>query len=182
MARKARRTKNRVDLIPASLAVSSPVVGAPTFTVGEMAEQLRPLCSNKIATVERLRGWTRGGILNPVDKEHEGTGTRRKYEVNSIFDAAVLSAIADAGLPIVGQSYLLHALSLVRRERENWTKGERSGQLFLEISPMQAGTPFLAVHKSAVTPNPNARLTILINLVEIFSQVGQHQSGAEQLK
>jgi hypothetical protein len=93
-----------------------------------------------------------------------------------------LATLADAGLNISTHGYLRDALVLARRAREKWTKSKRGGNLFLEISRPKVGAPILAIHEGTIAPNPNARLSIFVDLAQIFSEVDQQQSGAHQLK
>jgi DNA-binding transcriptional MerR regulator len=167
MARKYRH-----DLSPSSLTVGSPELGATTLTVGEIAEQLRQLEPDVKATTERLRHWTREGLLAPVQNNHAGTGKHRRYELSSKYDAAVLSVIAKAGLHITAHRYLLRGLALVRRALQKWKAAKSGGGLFLEISHTEAGSPTITIHEGTVTPNPTARLSMLLNLTQIFSKIG----------
>ena len=50
--------------------------------------------------------------MAPVD-QHRGTGKHRRYKENVTFDAAVLTALADAGLQIT-RPYVRRALAQAR--------------------------------------------------------------------
>ena len=53
----------------------SPELGAPTLTtVGQIVEQLGPVAPDAGAMSERIRHWTREGLLLPVNQHHAGTG------------------------------------------------------------------------------------------------------------
>ncbi len=119
------------DLIASPLTNAPPELGAPTVTVGEIAARLHEISTDKEATAERVRSWTREGFLHPVAQYHAGTGKHRRYDPISAFDAAILSVIADAGLRIAGQQHLHQALSLAREALQNWKEG---GSVFLEIA------------------------------------------------
>jgi DNA-binding transcriptional MerR regulator len=165
------RAKKHHDLSPVSLTVSSPKFEAPTLTVGQIAERLCKLNPDKAATKERVRHWTREDLLAPVAKHHEGTGRHRGYAEDSVYDAAVLSVIANAGLHITAHRYLLRGLPLVRQALQKWEAAKSGGRLFLEISHTKAGSPTITIHEGTVTPNPTARLSMLLNLTQIFSEV-----------
>jgi DNA-binding transcriptional MerR regulator len=160
-------------LTPASLAVGSPELGAPTLTVGGIAEQLRTLAPDTEASIERIRHWTREGLITPVKKPHAGTGKHREYDALSVLDAAILTVIADAGLHIAAHKYLLDGLAQVRGAFEKWKVAEGGDDLFLEISQTKVGKPFIAVHEGSDILNSTARLTILINLTQILLEIGK---------
>jgi DNA-binding transcriptional MerR regulator len=176
MARQHLRRARKQDLSAAPLTVGPPEVGAPTLTVGEIAEQLRPFAP-ATTTIERIRHWTRENLLTPVENHHGGTGTRRKYNTSIRYDAAVLSVIANAGLHITAHRYLLDGLSQVRQALQKW-KPAKSGDLYLEIAYPKDSDPIFAIHESSVKPHPNARLSIVLNLTEIFLDVGQAKGRA----
>jgi DNA-binding transcriptional MerR regulator len=166
------QAKNGHDVLDASsLTVSSPFLGIPTLTVGQIAEQLSPVAPEQGATRERIRHWTREGLLSPIASHHSGTGKRRQYDASSVvYDAAILNAVASAGLHVITQQYLLDALSMARDARHKW---DRAGsKLFLEISHKAAGgDPVIAIHEDAVKCDPDAGLSIVINLARIFKEV-----------
>jgi hypothetical protein len=70
---------------------------------------------------------------------HSGTGKHRKYDASSVYDAAILNAVARAGLHVVTQRYLLEALSTARHARQKWERTKTRGPLFLEISHQAVG-------------------------------------------
>jgi hypothetical protein len=165
--------KQDYDLVAAeSLSVSSPSLGTPTLTVGQIAEQLGTATTDVVATRERLRHWTREGLLSPVARHHSGTGTRRGYDPSSVYDAAILNAVARAGLHIVSRPYLLDALSMARQARQQRELAKDKGALFLEISHKAAGGgTVIAIHEGTVKCDPDAELSIVINLARIFEDV-----------
>ena len=180
MARQHLRRARKQDLSAAPLTVGPPEVGAPTLTAGEIAEQLRPFAP-AATTIERIRHWTRENLSTPVENHHGGTGTRRKYNTSIRYDAAVLSVIANAGLHITAHRYLLDGLSQARRALQKWKPAESRG-LYLEIAYVKDSGPIFAIHEGSVEPYPNARLSIVLNLAEIFLEVDQAKSHASGQK
>jgi hypothetical protein len=158
------------------LTVASPEIGTATLTVGEIAEKLHPIAPNTSATIERIRHWTRERLILPVDQHHAGTGRHRRYAAESVYDAAILTVFANAGVPIVSQDYLRNALPLVRRAMRKWTQGGSKNQdipLFLQISqtPTERGSPTVRIHEGVVAHDPTAELSVTINLSQIFTRV-----------
>jgi DNA-binding transcriptional MerR regulator len=170
---RADRVKKGRDVVAArSLTVASPSVGTPTLTVGEIAEQLGKVAPDAVATRERLRHWTREGLLAPVDRHHAGTGKHRRYDADSTYDAAILNAVASAGLHVVTQRYLIEALAMARHARRKWERTGSRGPLLLEISQKTAGGgTTIAIHEGAVQCDPTAELSIVINMAQIFANV-----------
>jgi DNA-binding transcriptional MerR regulator len=168
------RSKPAADMLIAEepLTVSSPVLGTPTLTVGQIAEQLVSIAPDKPATRERLRHWTREKLLSPVADHHSGTGTHRQYDPSSAYDAAILQAIACAGLNVVSRPYLRTALSKANEARQKWELAEIKGPLYLEIVHKVAeGTAEILIHEGEPRYDTAAELRIVINLARIFASV-----------
>jgi hypothetical protein len=89
-----------------------------------------------------------------------------------VYDAAILNAVASAGLHVITQQYLLDALSMARDARHKSDRARSGVKLFLEISHKAAGgRPVIAIHEDAVECDPDARLSIVINLARIFDDL-----------
>ena len=119
------RRKGNHQLTADSLAVAPPVLGRPTLTVGEIADRLHAIAPNKPMTIERIRHWTREGYWCRWISITQGTGKHRRYAEESRYDVAILSVIADIGLPIVSQGYLRSALPLARRALRKWMRAQK---------------------------------------------------------
>lgn len=175
--RAGGRTKKVHHLTAASLTAGSPELSETTLTVGGIAEQLRALAPDEEASIERIRHWTREGLITPVKTPYAGAGKHRGYDVLSVLDAAILTVIADAGLHIASHKYLQDGLALIRRTLRR-RKPEKSRDLYLEIAYVKDSGPIFAVHESSVKPHPNARLSIVLNLTDIFLVVVQAEGRA----
>jgi hypothetical protein len=79
-----------------------------------------------------IRKRTREGLLVPVDRHHAGTGKHRRYDADSTYDAAILNAVASAGLHVVTQKYPIEALAMARHARAKWQRTRSRGPLLLE--------------------------------------------------
>jgi hypothetical protein len=152
-------------LSAADLSVSSPELGTRPITVGQIAEHLRSIAPDVPASTERLRYWTKEGLLSPIKpKLRPGSGRHRQYDVSAIFDAATLTIIAASGLQIA-RDCLFDVLSRTRLAFRNW----RGGALFVEISYATNATPKINIHEGEVPPNPEACISIILNLLLILS-------------
>src|SRR5262245_44708376 len=110
----------------------------PTVTVGQIVGQLRFIVADPPYISERIRHWTREGLLLPVKQHHAGTGRHRHYSPVAIYEAAVLNALARAGLQLVSRPYIQAALSQVRAVLKKWRRARSAGHklppFFLVIS------------------------------------------------
>jgi DNA-binding transcriptional MerR regulator len=169
--------KKVCDLTATSLTTAAPVLGRPTLlTVGEIAERLHSFAPNTSSTIERIRHWTREHMLLPVDQHHAGTGKHRRYTEESVYDSAILTVIANAGLPIVTQDYLRSALPLARSALRKWRQARSKNQdlpLFLQVSqgPNETSGRTVSIHEGAVKHDSISELSLTINLSQIFTRV-----------
>jgi DNA-binding transcriptional MerR regulator len=179
------RQKRVHQVTAVSLTVAPPIFGKPTVTVGEIAQRVQTIGPNPASTIERIRHWTREGLLIPADQHHAGSGKHRRYATESVYDAAILTVIANAGLPLVSQTYLHKALPLARGALRKWIRVRRKNQdimLFLEISQTasETGSRSVRIHEGAVKHDSSAELSIIINLSQIFTRVVRdHPEAAE---
>ena len=115
MAASKQKPRKVHTLTAAPLTTAPPNLGSPKLTVGQIVEQLGPVAPEAAAMSERIRHWTREGLLLPVDQHHAGTGRHRRYGPDAVYEAAILNALATAGLQLVSQPYIHSALSQVRQ-------------------------------------------------------------------
>jgi hypothetical protein len=79
-----------------------------TLTVSEIAEKIRRPHEDMRAAGDRIRNWTREGLLDPVGDKHPGTGKVRKYPQSALMEAAFLQVITDCtGVAAVAAGALL---------------------------------------------------------------------------
>jgi DNA-binding transcriptional MerR regulator len=176
--KKAGHVK-RHTLSAVPLTVGSPELGAPTLTVGQIAEQLGAVAPDSAAAIsERIRHWTREGLLVPVDQHHAGTGRHRRYSSDISYEAAVLNSLADAGLHLVSRPYIQDALRHARAALQRWRQAISAGHklplFFLVIShePTRVGSePIVSTHDGVVNHAPTAEIMIVVNLSQLFLRV-----------
>jgi hypothetical protein len=170
-ARKQKRPKS-VALTAAPLTTSHPTIGVPTLTVGEVASRLSALAPDTPAMIERIRHWTRERLLAPVGQQHGGTGKHRRYAENIVYDTAMLIALADAGMHVASRPYVQDALAQARSALPKWLEDQKR-PLFLVVTHYLDPKiePIVEVRDSAKL-NSSAKLTIVINLAQLFSTRG----------
>ena len=183
---KKARVRNRLFTpASASLAISS---DAATITVGQIVEQLEPLATNAAAMNERVRHWTKIGLLRPTRQRHSGTGRYRRYNPDVTFEAAVLSALASVGLELVSKRYVHVALSRVREALQKWHQARNLAHdlpiFFLVISQdVRSAEPTVSIFENAIKPDAAAEAMIVINLSRLFCRVRRtrtEHSGDDQ--
>jgi hypothetical protein len=180
--KKARQVK-RHALTPIPLAVNSPRLGAPTLTVCQIVEQLRPVAPDATAMKERLRHWTREGLLLPVNQHHAGTGRHRRYGSDASYEAAILNALATCGLQLVSRPYIQDALSQARAALQKWHQARSAGRklpvfflVILHDMTRIGGEPTASIHEGIVKYDPTAEITIVISLSQLFLRVQEDVS------
>jgi DNA-binding transcriptional MerR regulator len=175
--KKGGQVKRRV-LTAAPLTVVSPELGAPTLTVGQIVEQLGLVAPDPAAASERIRHWTREGLLVPVDQHHAGTGRHRRYSPDAAYEAAILNALATAGLHLVSRPYIQAALSQVRAALQKWQEARSAGHklplfflVILHDMTRIGGEPTASIHEGMVKQSRTAEIAIILNLSQLFLRV-----------
>ena len=80
-----------------------------TFTVSEIAERIRRPHEDLRIAGDRIRNWTREGLLQPIGEKNPGTGKVRRYPESALIDAALLQVITDCtGVAAVAAGDLLN--------------------------------------------------------------------------
>jgi MerR HTH family regulatory protein len=167
-------TRRALTAVP--LTVGSPGLGAPTLTVGQIVEQVGAVAPDLAAAVsERIRHWTREGLLVPIDQHHAGTGRHRRYSSDTSYDAAILNALASAGLHLVSRPYiqvaLSHARGVLRTWRQAISAGHKLPTFYLVIShevTRVGSEPTVSIHEGVVKHTPTAEIMIVVNLSQLF--------------
>ncbi len=67
-----------------------------TYSVSEIAEKIGRPDEDMRVVGDRIRNWTREGLLEPVGVKNPGTGRSRLYPETALLDALVLTAITEA--------------------------------------------------------------------------------------
>lgn len=183
---RSKKTKSRDRqqhaLVAVPLTVASPEIGAPTLTVGQLVEQLGPLVVDTAAMSERIRHWTREGLLVPADQHHAGTGRHRRYDVEAAYEAAILNALATAGLQLVSRPYIRAALNQSKAALQKWQQAAVRGRklpLFLVILHPVGRTganPTVSIHERIALHDLSAETMVVVNLSQLFLQVWKTRS------
>jgi DNA-binding transcriptional MerR regulator len=73
---------------------------ARTLTVSKIAEILERQPRRQITLVERIRHWTREGLIRPIGQKNPGTGRHRQYNEFVLLDVGVLNVLANLGFQV----------------------------------------------------------------------------------
>ena len=64
------------------------------ITVGEIARRIKEPGEDESTVIDRLRSWTKEGLLTLASERNPGTGRKREYQERAIVEAAILSKLS----------------------------------------------------------------------------------------
>jgi hypothetical protein len=64
------------------------------ITVGEIARRVKEPGEDESVVIDRLRSWTKEGLLTLANERNPGTGRKRHYDERAIVEAAILSKLS----------------------------------------------------------------------------------------
>jgi DNA-binding transcriptional MerR regulator len=100
------------------------------LTVRELAERVRDPDEDLDVVVNRLRSWTKEGLLDPEGERNPGTGRKRLYPETAVIDAMALNLLTErAGMPST-QAFKL----LWKTSKEDFFRTPPKVKKFLVIS------------------------------------------------
>lgn len=149
------------------------------LTVSQIAERVIGADeTRKAALIERVRHWTREGLLTPEGDRNPGTGVHRSYDNSIVYDVAILCALADQGLTVGRQRLLMVATVHVQKAKKLWAKkGKSAKMLYLEIANFgdpnpQSATEAIFLHEgSGDLIHPRADSSFVLNVSRIFARL-----------
>ena len=184
MGRKPREKaeKGYVVLRAENLVSGSPPFTAPPFiagwTVSDIAARLAPIAPDVPNTVQRIRHWTREGILRPIESSaHAGPGNHRLYGDSAVYSAAFLHVYTVAGLPISHSRFLKKIMPQVDAAAAQWHTARQEKQTAklesLVLGVSADGTIRINAPKSDTR---DAVLTFVFDLAKLFAGVDRGRS------
>jgi DNA-binding transcriptional MerR regulator len=115
------------------------------LTAKDLAEKIADPDADLQPAIERVRHWTREGLLVPAGDRNPGTGRKRVYDDNAVVSARILNVLADFG---IGLAVMRTAL-ILGQDAAKTIAGKK----------LQGVTCFLIIDKGdEIGPNPLARL------------------------
>ena len=104
----------------------------PAVTVSELAGRIWRVGDNmnEAQLVERIRAWTKEGLLAPVGEKNPGTGRHRRYPYSAVAEAMLLKVLSDA----IGRMQAIKARAfgdLLQAAKEELAKNTGDGKLLV---------------------------------------------------
>jgi hypothetical protein len=146
-----------------------------TRTVSDLAEALAPIAPDVAGTIQRIRHWTREGVLQPIAFAHGGPGKHRRYSPAAVYSAAVLHVLTIAGLPVSQSQFLGRLMPWVSEFAGQWIHARdralivKSGRLTVTVTAK--GETEVKPGALGDANTADVVLAIAIDLIKIFTQV-----------
>lgn len=120
------------------------------LTAKDLAETIAGSDADLSSSMERIRHWTREGLLAPIGERNPGTGRRRLYDEESLNTALILNELAKWGVGIgqTNQSFFHAAFLLAKDAAKTIRQKELDGIVV-----------FLSINRGSSMSNPLASLT-----------------------
>lgn len=115
-----------------------------SLSVKDIAEKVQRIDESLQAAVDRLRNWTKEGLLSTEGEKHPGTGRPRKYSRDALLEAALLEILTGN----IGMSAARAGPSLKAIKKLLEPKWQASG-------PYQPGKPRRMFHTRDGLPGRN---------------------------
>ena len=160
-----------------------------SFTVSEIAEILVEAPEDQLALIERIRHWTREGLIQPIGSKHPGTGRHREYENLVLLEVSVLEALAGLGLKVGQQQTALKLLKARMKDGygdgyeavKSWIeKGHHRMVIYLAFSNLGGEKPRLdEIHSQIISHlhdlqfRPVDDAVVLVNISQIIESMSR---------
>jgi hypothetical protein len=165
--------------------VRSPSV--PHLTVRDIAKRIRRDNEDLEVVVNRLRNWTKEGLLQFSGDKHPGTGRARLYPEYAVIDALVLGGLTAIGIPAVRAGSATPYTTVFhfgRHAYQEFAKREAAGEIIFLVVFGAEGSVYDGANpnRAALTYAPDGRTnfrihadqgdaTILLNLTNLFRRL-----------
>ncbi|UWU73052.1 hypothetical protein N2603_23395 [Bradyrhizobium huanghuaihaiense] len=113
-----------------------------TYSVSEIAERIGKPGEDQRVVGDRIRNWTREGLLKPIGEKNPGTGRSRLYPEVALFEAIVLSALTESiGLQVVK----VHGFPEMFRHVREYFKSQSKSNTLLVIGRDSRGDAYVSL-------------------------------------
>jgi DNA-binding transcriptional MerR regulator len=137
-----------------------------------MADRAKKQGAAKEAFIQRMRHWTRERLLLPLGETNPGTGKHRLYRDTAIYDALILEAMTDRGIPIATQRLIIGTVRQERHLGRRVKEQEKSGaKFFLVIETLgNHSAPYFSDDLEDLKDRI-ADSILIFDLVRLFAQI-----------
>ena len=110
-----------------------------TLTASDIAKYIKRPDETLTAAVDRLRNWTKMGLITPAGESNPGTGRKKQYSSAALLEAVLLQALSDGlGAPVVSLSAVVEQLSaMVVRGHNSLIGSQKVAPMVLVVSRAQ---------------------------------------------
>ena len=162
----------------------------PPITVRDIAKLIRRDDEDLEVVINRLRNWTKEGLLRFVGKKHPGTGKTRLYPPRAVIDALVLSALTAMGIPAVRiggdagpyASVLNYGLVGYEQFQEKEAAGQEiylligaGGSIYDDANPHYVDLCFAKADIAKTQLTAVTDVMIVLNLSKLFRRIEQRK-------
>jgi DNA-binding transcriptional MerR regulator len=109
-----------------------------TLTVNDIAEKIRRPGEDLRVAGDRIRNWTREGLLSTVGDKHPGTGRSRLYSPKALVEAGLVQVLTDC------TGIAVHKIAPLLKEAK-----KRADLISLVSDIRAAGVPVLIICRSS---------------------------------
>jgi hypothetical protein len=153
------------------------------ITVSEIAERIRREDEDLTTVVDRLRNWTKEGLLQPLGKKNPGTGRKRRYPETAIIDALVLSFLTERTTMTAVKAASIG--DFFEKAREFWhttPRGEKDQRVFVISFSQEETWAGLSTTKglAALVESKPDEVHIVINLKPLFERLNISRSDRQR--
>jgi hypothetical protein len=166
-----------------------------SLTVRDIAKRIRRDGEDLEVVVNRLRNWTKEGLLEFSGDKHPGSGKTRLYPKHAVIDALVLSALTAIGIPAVRALGARPYASVFHFARGAWEDfpSRAAGEVIFLVVFGAEGSVYDGVgdnpHRCTLLYTPDGQVdlripadqgnaTIFLNLTNLFRRL-QKRMGEE---
>jgi DNA-binding transcriptional MerR regulator len=154
------------------------------LTVSEIARRLaRP--ERQTTLRERIRHWTREGLVHPIGEKNPGTGRHRLYEESVLVDVAILNALAGLGVQVRNLSAVLDRANELIEEhaKQEFKEGAKiylvisyapefdEATVSVEAAQRRAGRKYRRKGLHWMYAEPWAVASLYINITRIYETI-----------
>lgn len=114
------------------------------ISVKDIAERIQRPGETLQTAIDRVRNWTKEGLLSLAGEKNPGTGRARRYSRDALLEASLLNILNDIGIPAARAAPWMRALK--KEVDKHWKKA----------GPFQPGPPIRKFHTLEGLPGRNS--------------------------